>query len=266
MLELALLPEVQTMVRAYVPDEGGMLFGTLATISRSMAEEKKFLVGTDGQIDWPEVVNLRESFLRTNYSNLPQGWIVKTCWRSDCYGVALFVGYVFETPLRFVWPEGVPPEVGLVLSGMMQLGEKPTFKNFRRYLHRAELKFMPFTISPQGYRFCVYNPTPERIERAGWTFADVRNRLHSRGLESRLAAILRVAYALIRLDEISGQFKFKKAEREADVMQGALSQMICLNEVPLHELSRCLAFVYRDLCGPKSVIPFDLERYGRDAR
>lgn len=240
-------PELAPAVLGH--DYGQLVFGTMAKFSREQAEERRTRVFKRGdrvvsgfEHNWPEIWDCMHE-----QSSRPSRWRIRTSWESDYWDVAKFVGLWFEMPHQFKWPGGVPLEVGVLLSSILQLGDKPTFRNFKRHLDLSRPKFLPFVITPDAYRFFIYEPTQERYAQAEHAFHNVLEEL--RDLESAFPLLLWQVYALVRLDEVK-------------LVDGPIASAREALEHKTLDLRRCLSFVYEPFHGSKDVVRFEIEMFG----
>jgi hypothetical protein len=240
--KIANYPEVSKSVW-YAPAKSSVIFGTLYTNWPA----GKFKEGI------PEDVASLIHCVRENFYSpkLPDGWATDCLWYEDDNRVASFVGYWLSAPLNFEVDEKlkkIPEALWLLLSGHLQLGEDLNFRNYQNYKRRQGLKFLSFVITPTEFRYFIYNPTPERIEKSIGRFQMAINKVGHVG--PCLPGIMKDIYALIlaeRAAEISTRPEFF-----TELLRAISSK---LNWQMASLTGKC-GFVYQDHPGPQGAKPF----------
>ncbi|TSC63474.1 MAG: hypothetical protein Athens041674_106 [Parcubacteria group bacterium Athens0416_74] len=240
-LDTTKLPEKPGMQKA-TWGRSGRSFGTYYVAARSKPSlnlEKMH----------PEVVRM---IMRERPSvEMPPSGSIDTSWHGTDWDEGAYVSFSFVVPHEIdAFSEShrqLPEEVGHCVSAHLQLGEHFGYMNFRNFERGKSLKFLPFLITPKDYRFFVYHPTPESVQRGAVVFREVLERVKE--FEPRLSQFLRMAYARVRLNEVGGNLP------EVWAAENTLKERMMQE----FQLARALAFVYKDLPGPQDAVSFSYE-------
>lgn len=173
--------------------------------------------------------------------DLPHSWKVRTYLTTHLTSLITdFAALWFEVKhgLEFKHPRGgrMPEEILWLLSGWLQRGESPSYRNYQRYCQQKELRFLPFLVDHNHFRFFVFRPTIERVKTAIETFkqaVEVLSMLGNRALPP-LATRLLVS---VRDDEL-WPVRYERQDPKTLAYK------------------RHLSFVYRDLKGSQEVVRF----------
>lgn len=153
------------------------------------------------------------------------------------------------------WPAGVPSEMGLLVAGHLQSGEAINSRNFSNYLHRKNLRFLPFVITPTHFRFFVFMPTDERVLAAVEAFKKITASNEFRRMRVEFELFLRRSYAKVRLDE---------AEQIAPgYFEVTCKPVRTLTSFADWSWNNPFSFVYKDLPGPQSVTVFTPDMFSK---
>lgn len=222
-------------------DEIGLVFGTRYTAPYDFltvpygTRDGGTLTRDPVRVLEPNVVAGRD----VDALDLPEGWAARI--GGDSHG-DLDVLYAFwlevKHGLKFKHPRGgrMPEEILWLLSGSMQTGMDWSYRNYQKYRRLEGLKFLPFLITPDHFRFFVFRPTAVQVMTAVATFERVLETLSSFGT-SQLPPIASRVLAAVRQDEIR------------PVARGP-----CTGEESTGD--RCLGFAYRALKGPQDAVRF----------
>ena len=183
----------------------------------------------------------------------PEGWSVDVQLYSTTYNLGEFAAYWFEVPhalKQLRRGSGIPTEIAELLSGYLQTGEGFTFRNFEHYLHFRMLKFLPFLITEESFRFFVYIPTRENVLAAIPVFQRVLEEI--KPLIPEIDSLLWDIYALVRLDEV---------DSASTLIKPAMNDLLEIIEARLKPFRRKLGFVYANISGSQDVRPFNYDMF-----
>ncbi len=247
-LDISKLPEKTTPEKAiFWRGDEGFLFGTLYVCPQAdgMLVRKEF---TETHKDVTSTVMAHGEGL-----TLPKGWEVDTMWYDDEYRVANWVSYTIRVRHQLRQLQrggGIPKEVGYLVAGNLQLGEAFNFRNFRNYVYGQDLKYLPFVIGPEHFRFNIFNPTPERVQKGLEDFKTLLDKLE--GLIFFLPEVLADVYAVVRLDEV---------KNASPLIPHAKSEVELRLKDSLQPYSKEFGYLYKDLPGPQDVKVFDYDMF-----
>jgi|GEM_PF-2490587 len=197
-------------------------------------------------------------------TELPAGWTQQTVWVRDETTYGAFVAHWLELPMKidaFVENSGkIPAEVGLLLSGCLQLGEAVSSRHLDNYRRLTGLKFLPLVITPTGLRFFMYRPSSETLYAGIQRFHEVLERLGEAVRTTALELILRKMYVTVLVNQVEELTSIPIYGSETgllrSVLQTNLDNSVCNLQVPFGSLG----FVYQDLMPG----PHDARRFSQD--
>lgn len=266
------LPTMQKSVMWRGQDEGGWIFGTLLTTGLSQLP-MEIVNDAGGLVMSGPRINLAGQKLYSELTKLqrpkglPSGWSVRKWLYDEEEHVANFLGYCLCAPHNlklFECGGGIPPEVGYLLSGFLQLGEDINIRNFKKYVTGRNMKFLPFVICPKEFRFYVYEPTPERIQGAVETFKRILADLEDTTKKNfqYLKDVVRMAYARVRIDEALHVCPTESYSYCMKSDELAISKRLLLGDIfELLGSSGSLSYVYQGTRGQQTVTQFSYEMY-----
>ncbi|MFH1089889.1 MAG: hypothetical protein V1716_05720 [Candidatus Uhrbacteria bacterium] len=249
-VDLSQLSDKPTIYKAVGQSvQHGVGFGTLYLCTRGDAETGWGT--TTLERHHPDVVE----FLMRGCKDieLPGGWKQDSFWVSDDFHFAAsFVTHWFEVPFEiaeFTNNGGrIPTEVGLLLSGYLQLGEAVNARNFDNYRRLKGLKFLPLVITPTGIRFYMYCPSSETMRAAIVRFQEVLDRLRGIMRAGTVRQILRDMYATVLLSQAEEVLEKTPASVVGVTeVEGALRSRLDTYMKCLDMRSGSLGSVYQDL-------------------
>jgi hypothetical protein len=215
-------------------------FGTMYVAARSTPKPGSFR-------QYPEMSDMiGELKDGNNPFTLPAGWsIPEPRWNFVCNGEVDCLSMWLSVP-HYMKMNGweIPHEVGALLSANLQLGAPFTYERFRSRKLLGS-KYLSFLITPTDYRFYVYHPTSENIQRGIMLFTEVFDIIQS--ISSPLPDIAADIYAAIRLEEV--RLSHPRAQEVEKEVRERLRKR-------LEGVSGRLAFVYNDL--PESLDTLEL--------
>jgi len=185
-----LLPDAPMIQKAYYcPPRSSVLleeplptlmFGTLFTPSRDQEAQRINANGRPIDLVCPEAGEMMRKGYKT--LDLPPGWEVRLYLSSHLASLLTsFAALWFEVEhgLKFKHPRGgrMPEQVLWLLSDSMQTGKRWTYRNYQKYCRLEGLKFLPFLITHDHFRFFVFRPTAERVEMAIKAFDQALSRI-----------------------------------------------------------------------------------------
>ncbi|MFH0951588.1 MAG: hypothetical protein V1838_00145 [Patescibacteria group bacterium] len=188
---------------------------------------------------------------------LPSDWLVEVSWigmdlldtttGSGMSSSSTFVSYELIVPMEILGvrdAKRIPQEVGQLIAAHLINGQTINFRDFEKRRNQRDLVYLPFVLTGKGVRFFVYDPSTDRIIQAIQTLKQVIAQLNP--IKASLAEILKRAYALIRLDEISTI----DSESIAPALRGIRTSLAAR----LHGHKKHYGFTYQNMPGSQSVI------------
>lgn len=192
-----------------------------------------------------------------NIPELPSDWLVEVSWIGmNLPGTTTgrghsrsssFISYELVIPMEILGVRGakrIPQEVGQLVAAHMINGQAINYRGFEQLRSRNDLVYLPFVLTAQEIKFFVYDPSTERILQAIQTLRQVLAQITP--IKASLAEILKRAYALIRLDEISAI----DSESITPALRGVRTNL----EARLHGHKKHYGFTYQNMPGSQSVI------------
>lgn len=249
-IDMNLLPSEATTQKGvfFYPGNRRTTYGTILTLSRDMVEHPEKYRGEQYQ-DWVEVVMPEVYGMLT----APRREYVQTGWYSDDFDCAYFILYSLSIEhgahLPFVGDDVFTNDaVQLLLSGMLQTGERANYRNMGHHRSGRGEKYLPLTIGKEHLHYHVYMPTPQRVADARERFKEALGLITP--ILPSLPNLMKLTYAAVRLSEV----------REAsDVVPTAYADVEAQIEDILGPYTKQLGFVYQDLPGPQDTVHFFYE-------
>jgi hypothetical protein len=256
-LDRSKLPAAPTIQKAsfYEP---AYRFGTMYTVDRNTYEEYAGIAGCPSYLEAEHPLT-GDLVIRSDQIPLPDGWRIEKCWKHTLWHDAEYVSVslvVVHSPS--VTSEGcvelIDRDLEFVSAALLR---KSCFANRAIPRRRSRKKFTPLIITPREYRFFLYRPDREVVERGVATFERVLKGLQ--GLPRILPDIQR---------DLRRYRLFTKIRHDVQAEGGDLSLLIAKVRTHLQELLEPYAgefgFVYSDLPGSQDTVPFTYDMNGQD--
>lgn len=248
-INVSLLPSEHSAQKGvfFYPGNQRTAFGVVLTLSRDQYFNPQKYLGADLNQNWLQII--QPEVYRVITGQKPDDVQVEVGWYSDDYNVSWFVMYALTLPHRklpFVSDDFYTNDAMLLmLSAMLQLGEKPNHRNLLRHRNSDREKYLPLTIGRDSLYYHVYMPTQERVLVARDHFARAADMIYP--LLAEAPKLLKLIYAAVRLSEVSSSSGLIPAALE-DV-QGQIAER-------MNPYTKQLGFVYQDLPGPQDTVAF----------
>ncbi len=233
-------------------------FGTVYTVDRETYELHASREGCRSYLE-SEQPETYELVMRPNQIALPDGWRIERSWTSTNWHEAEYVSMslvVVHSP--FVKLEGnfeiVDRNLEFVSAALQR---NCGFANGTFSWRRAKERFTPLIITPREYRFYLYRPTREVVDRGIATFQRVLQGLN--GLSGYLPSLRSDLERHQRLSRIRRDVE----DEGGDITPQINKIRVRLRDV-LHPYVGRFGFVYKDLPGSQQVVPFSYDMNGHE--